>query len=368
MKKMLALLLAVLMVLTALSALAEDKINCLTEEGSFIVQIDDPEGDMGWSAETKDDTIVSLYDADLIEDTFVVRFDPVKDGNATVVVKHFYNGFACDQVFTWDLTVKDGTIAEPTGGSHTASPDAEVNDAVVIGKWETENGMASMTVEKNPAGAAWDVEINGAASHSGYVFKATIYYDCEKNAFVYDKGKYWELPISDSEETPELGEPTTAGMTGSFTFAADGTLTWKGDDEGSLETVFKKAAAVSQEVIDRFSDTWAAEGFSAEIWYDNDAAAFKCNMALKDNSFCEFSDCRYDADTDTLVCEGGSRYNANFNEATADHDREILDSDVKAVFTVKDNTLTCEDSLGLCKGVVFEHLDDAEAAMAKEGK
>ena len=372
MKKLIALLLAAMMALMGLAALAEENtINTLVEEGSFIVQIDDPEGDLGWMAETKDDSIVSIYDADLIEDTFVVRCDPVNDGDTTVTVKH-YTGIACDQLYTWDLTVKDKTIAKPAGGSHTASPDPATFDASLIGKWESADGMAAMTITKNPGGAVWDAEINGASSHNGYSFAATIYYDCEKNAFVYDKGKYWELPITDSEETPELGEPTTAGMSGAFTFSGSEdkpVLTWKGDDEASMEIEFSKAAAeaaVPQDVIDRFSDTWAAEGFSAEIWFDKDEGIVKCDMALSDGSFCEFRDCKYDAESDALVCEGGVHYNAIFNEETAEHDREVLDNDVKAVFTVKDDKLTCEDSLGQLKGVEFQHLDDAEAEMAAQ--
>ena len=372
MKRLFALILATMMVLMGLAALAEENtINCLVEEGSFIVQIDDPEGDMGWKAETKDENIVSIYDADLIEDTFVVRYDPVNDGDTTVTVKH-YTGIACDQVYTWDLTVKDKAIAEPAGGSHTASPDPATFDDALIGKWETSDGMAAMTITKNPGGSVWDAEINGAASHNGYAFIATIYYDCEKNAFVYDKGKYWELPITDSEETTELGEPTNVGMSGAFTFSGSEekpVLTWKGDDENSIELEFNKAAAevaVAEDAVDRFFDTWAAEGFSAEIWYDKDESIIKCDMALSDGSFCEFRDCKYDAESDTLVCEGGVHYNAIFNEQTADHDREVLASDVKAVFALKDDKLTCEDSLGQLKGVEFQHLDDAEAEMAAQ--
>jgi len=88
-------------------------------------------------------------------------------------------------------------------------------------------------------------------------------------------------------------------------------------------------------------------------------------MALSDNSFCDFTDCAYDETTDTLVCKGGTRFNANYNEATADYDLEVLDTDVTAVFTVKDDdTLTCEDSLGMLKDVVFLRLEAAEAELA----
>ena len=87
MKKLLATILAAILCLMAFSALAEDStMNCLISEESFVVQIDDPEGDLGWMAESKDESIVNIYDADLIEDTYVVRFDPVADGNAPALL------------------------------------------------------------------------------------------------------------------------------------------------------------------------------------------------------------------------------------------------------------------------------------------
>lgn len=247
MKKILAVILASLMCVAMMSAFAEENVNCLLEAGSYIIQIPDPEGDLGWLAETGDESIVSLYDADLIEDTFVVRFDAVKDGEATVSAKH-YTGIACDEAYTWDLTVKDGAITESTGGSHAVSPDPAVSDSCLIGEWGTEDGMSIMTIEKNPGGKAWDVEIVSAASQGAYVFKTTIYYDCDRNGFVYDKGKYWEVPITDSEAAPELGEASVYGTVGMFTFIGDPgnlILSWEDDQRPDQTLDFYKAGASS---------------------------------------------------------------------------------------------------------------------------
>ena len=57
-----------------------------------------------------------------------------------------------------------------------------------------------------------------------------------------------------------------------------------------------------------------------------------CNMVLNDDSFVDFTDCRYDADTDTLICENGTRYFVSYNQEKADHDRDVVDTGVTAVF------------------------------------
>ena len=241
-RKIIAVILALL--LCGVAAMAEEnngtKIDCLIEEGSFIIQIDDPEGDLGWIADdmAQDDSVVKLYDADLIENTFVVRYDPVGDGDVTVGVRH-YTGIACDEMHTFDLHVENGEVTESTGGSYSASPDPAESDPYLIGDWQTGDGMSVMTIEKNPGGRDWDVEIVTAQSQGAYVFKATICYDCELNCFVYDKGNYWETSITDSDEAPELGEAKIAGTMGSFTFTGDPEnliLDWY-DDQMEGETV-----------------------------------------------------------------------------------------------------------------------------------
>ena len=246
MKKIITLILIALMSLVAVTALADGtSINCLVEEGSFIIQIDDPEGDLGWVADdmAQDDSVVKLYDADLIEDTFVVRYDPVGDGDVTVGVRH-YTGIACDELHTFDLHVENGAVTESTGGSYAASPDPAEQDPFLIGEWlEKETQFTQMTIEKNPGGSGWDVEIASPLTHSAYIFKATIYYDCELDAFVYDKGKFWEAPITDDENV-ELGEAKIAGSTGSFTVSGieeDPTLTWYSDVSPEERVVFERS-------------------------------------------------------------------------------------------------------------------------------
>ena len=249
MKRLFALALTLMIALSGVAALAAggNKINYLIENGSFIIQIDDPEGDLGWLADdmSQDDSVVKLYDADLIEDTFVVRYDPVGDGDMAVGVRH-YTGIACDEAHTWDLHVENGAVTGTIGGAYTAAPDdAELDDAI-MGEWlEQETQFTSLSVEKNPA-RGWDVEAVSPLTHGAYIFKTTIYYDCERDSFVYDKGKFWEVPITESDEEAELGEAKIAGATGSFALGGDSadniTLTWHNDENGE-DIIFARATS-----------------------------------------------------------------------------------------------------------------------------
>ena len=224
------------------------KINCEIVEGSYVIQIDVADGDTGWTADdmSQDDTVVKLYDADVIEDTFVARYDPVGDGDVTVGVRHF-TGIACDEVHTFDLHVENGAVTESTGGSYTASPDEAEMDPFLSGEW-TESGthFTQMTISKN-AERGWDVEIASPLTHGAYVFKATIYYDCELDSFVYDKGMFWDVPVTE-EPNPELGEAKITGTSGSIAMAGDEkgiTLTWTDPDErhDAINVVFEPATA-----------------------------------------------------------------------------------------------------------------------------
>ena len=258
MKKLIAILTTLTLLLCGMTALAETvpaaegtKINCEIVEGSFVIRIDNPEGDTGWVADdmAQDDTVVKLYDADLIEDTFVVRYDPVGDGDVTVGVRHF-TGIACDEVHTFDLHVENGAVTESTGGSYTASPDEADQDPFMSGEWtESETQITQMSVSKN-AERGWDVEIASPLTHGAYVFKATFYYDCELDSFVYDNGMFWDVPVTD-EPNPELGEAKIAGTSGGFAIAGDEqgvSLTWMDTDErhDAITVVFEPAAAADE--------------------------------------------------------------------------------------------------------------------------
>ena len=256
MKQFIALVLS-LALLCGFAALAEadgyTKIDCQIEEGSYVIRIDDPEGDLGWVFETENKDVAMLYDASLDGDAFVARFDPSQDGEATVTARH-YTGVACDELHTWDLRVEGNMVTECTGGSATMSPAEEENDPWICGEWaERDTQFTTLKVEKNPE-RGWDVEVVSPQTHGAYIFKTTVYYDCEVLGFVYDKGKFWDAP---TDGDAELGEARTAGTVGCFALGLEGdtpesaTLTWH-DDELGEDVVFDRVEAVPGDPDDAY--------------------------------------------------------------------------------------------------------------------
>ena len=252
MKRLFAMILTLALLVCGLAAFAEEgatesDVVCGIEDGSYVIRIPDEDGDLGWVADdmAQDDSVLALASAELVDGEFVVRYDPVGDGDMAVHVKH-YIGIACDRMYGFDLHVENGAVTECTDGYFTAAPEEADLDAWLSGEWlEAETQFTQMTIAKNEA-RGWDVDIIAPMTHGAYEFKATICYDCELNSFVYDKGKYWELPITDSEEEVELGEAAVSGATGSFTVSGEEEevyLTWVDDRNPEEGVVFCPADA-----------------------------------------------------------------------------------------------------------------------------
>lgn len=195
------------------------KIECVIENGSYIISISDENGDLGWLADdmSQDGSVVKLAKAELEGDTFVIQYDPVADGEIMLNVRHF-TGIACDQVHSFDLVVENGKITENKGGSYTASPDPSELDPYLSGKWvQEETELLDLEVTLNESGRGWDVVAVSSEEGKEFLFKTTVYYDCELDSFVYDKGKFWDTPA----DMENLGEATQAGTSGSFTFVEE---------------------------------------------------------------------------------------------------------------------------------------------------
>ena len=222
-----------------------EEINCLIEEGSYIVQIPVKEDDEGWKVNDMelDESVLKVYSAEVIEDTFVARIDPAADGTATLEIDH-YDGIACDRRLTWDLVVEGGEVKECTGGSNEEAPDEESMDAYLSGVWmEDETQFTRMEIARNPE-KGWDVEIISPASHGAYVTRAVVYYDCMTGALIYNNGAVYEVPITDSEES-ELGDPVVENAKGMLKITGDDEenirLGWTHDDDNEV-IVFVRAA------------------------------------------------------------------------------------------------------------------------------
>lgn len=250
MKRLFSIILAVALLFCSAAVVAEEdkaEIKCDIVDGSYVIRIPDENGDLGWVADdmAQDDFVVKLAKAGLEGKEFVVQYDPTGDGEVCVGVRH-YTGIACDEYLTWDLSVRDGKVAEVTGGTYTASPAPDTFDSALLGEYISADGMSTMTIAKNEGGSAWDVEIDGAWSRGGFVFKTSIYFDCEMDRFVYDKGKTWEVPITESDEVPELGEPNIFGQSGAFFPVGnpeDMILTWLRDEDSGNTMNFQRIDA-----------------------------------------------------------------------------------------------------------------------------
>lgn len=339
MKKIIAIVLTLALALCGFAALAEADASDPTlrtsfEDGSFIVRIP-AKDDYGWYAdgESLDSAVIALNSADVIDDAFVARYDAVGDGEATVTIAHYYNASAADAVHTFDLLVKDGAIQEVTGGSYAAlSPDDNLNP-FLLGEWTS--GDNQMTIAQNED-RSFDVEIWMPASHGAYVFRAAAYMDCLSGGLVYDKGKFWEAPITDSEDD-QLGEPYAYGQTGSFTFAADDddnlVMTWHSDlspdedmvftheDTGSAYTYFPESEACV--------GTWRTGNYVLTIAHSHaDPALFNCVITQYTDDRTgvrwSYADCAYD----DIGCALSSFEIGFKSDVTFDEAGEIISSDV----------------------------------------
>ena len=190
-------------------------IQCEIVDGNYVIRIPAAENDLGWYAEEPAvDAAVKLISAEMKDGCFVAQYAPAADGTATVSVRHAYCAAACDQALTWDLAVRDGRITESTGGSYTANPPEEEMDAAISGAWqEAGTQFTTLSIRKNE-NRGWDVEAISPMTHGAYVFKTTVYYDCAEDAFLYDKGKFFDLNTDGSIQS----EARAAGTSGSFKF------------------------------------------------------------------------------------------------------------------------------------------------------
>ena len=359
MNRWIVLITALALLLCGSAALAENAatdVNAFIDEGGFVIQIPDPEGDLGWVADdmAQDDSVVKLYDADLIEDTFVVRYEPVDDGDMCVGVRH-YTGIACDEVLTWDLRVADGAVREVIGGSHIASPDEAEQDPYLSGEWlEAETQFTQMTIEKN-AELGWDVEIISPMTHGAYVFKTTLYYDCDLDSFVYSTGKYWDVPITDSEEEVELGDAKVADATGCFAFAGDGEdmlLTWHDDQHPEQEIVFERTSGDSADYpeIEEYVGTWYVDDYIMEIVHaEDDDALLNCTVTQytgdREGVRWIYDACSYDDVGRALTSlETGEKLSCVFDDDYGLASSEQIFDDGAASFKINDDdTLTWTD-------------------------
>lgn len=196
-------------------------IDVLCADGGFVIQVGVEDGDDGWQAVDDDDgeAVVKLVEADTLDDTFVVRFEPAGDGDATVGAKHV-TGDACDEYMTWNVHVQNEKIQSITAGSFIVSPEEYSMDTDILGEWQiNDEVMAGMTVAIDED-HGWDIEIR-MASPEVRVIRANIVYDCALTKFVYSGGTVYAAEITDDPD-PALGDALATDASGSLELIPDG--------------------------------------------------------------------------------------------------------------------------------------------------
>ena len=219
MKKVIIALLVAVLALMGL-AMAESAVPTVVEhrieDGGYIIRIPLAGDGAGWVADdmSQDATVVKLDSAAVEDGAFVARYAPVADGEVTVSIRH-YNGIACDAVFTWDLKVAGGQVAECTGGSLMESPDAEDMAPHITGEWiEKELGNDSLFIGRDSQGG-FTVQYLAPGRGGATEFVTNVSYDCLLDAFVYADGTFRNVAITESSEAGE-GELIAENTSGSF--------------------------------------------------------------------------------------------------------------------------------------------------------
>ncbi len=261
MKKLLGLLTVLALILTAAAVVgegAEDaRITGKFEDGAYVLTVKTDPDDAGeWRADemAQDDTVVKLAYSGLENGVFTARYEPAGDGEICLNLRHFNAHDCCDMLHSFVLLVKDGKAQEVTGGSWTVSPDEGELDPLFSGEWQEKDTQFTVLDVMKKAGDGWDVEIISPMSHGAWVIRASAYYDCDYDGFIYTDGVKYDLV---PEGTPK---ETGTGLSGILRFTGtgeDALLTWCDWESGSEETVFERAPELP-------ADGGSSEGAAAE--------------------------------------------------------------------------------------------------------
>ena len=279
MKKLTGWLIILALVLCAAAAVGEGteiaQVSGTIEDGAYVLAVKlDPDDAGEWRADemAQDDSVVRLASAGAEDGVFTARYEPVGDGAVSVYLRH-YNEHAFDRMLGFDLLVKDGKVQEATGGSETGSPAEEDQDPYFSGEWlEKDTQFITLDVTKN-IGDGWQIEMMSPVSHGSWIIRATAYYDCDYDAFVYADGiKYDILP---DDGTP--GRETEKDLWGTIRFAGTEDslqLVWYGmEASGNEEIAFDRAPGLPAY---RYSGEDPIEGAVADaLASDERAGLFK---------------------------------------------------------------------------------------------
>ena len=125
-------------------------------------------------------------------------------------------------------------------------------------------------------------------------------------------------------------------------------------------------------VIENFSNTWVDDNAAVEIWFED--GAFHCSASQTEDGgetamVWTYAACRYDPETFSLVCEGGTRAYEYVDEATGELASEVVVENLTDSFEFDDwGHLIWNDQEGICKRYQLIPLDHAEALANEEAQ
>ncbi|MBR3740383.1 MAG: hypothetical protein IKN04_07960 [Clostridia bacterium] len=173
------------------------------------------------------------------------------------------------------------------------------------GEWvECETHFTQMTIEENPV-EGLDVEIVSPLTHGAYIFKSTVQYDADERCFTYDKGKFWDVPITE-EENPELGEEKIAGTSGIFAFVWEEdrlVLTWTDDSQPDREVRFERAETDAEPAgAAAFEGVWQCDRATIAMYWEEEGfkVLITWGSSAWEHSEWEYS-CYYHEENNTVV-------------------------------------------------------------------
>lgn len=183
---------------------APQKITGAIENGSYVLTVRlDAEEAGEWQADemAQDASVVKLAESHTADGCFIARYEPTGDGEVSVHLRRIHHQ-VCAELHSFDLRVKDGMVQEVTGGSYTAAPNEAEQDPWLSGEWlEKDTQFITLSAAHRDEGG-WNVEFTSPLTHGAWVLRATAYYDCEEDAFVYADGvRYDLLPSGEMKET-----------------------------------------------------------------------------------------------------------------------------------------------------------------------
>ena len=137
-------------------------------------------------------------------------------------------------------------------------------------------------------------------------------------------------------------------------------------------TLAEASDPADDKIIERFSDTWVADGLALEIWSEDNT--IHCRGTLGDggdeSDSWEYATCRYDAASDSLQCADGTRTHEVYDAGTQENTDVVTVTGLTAVvfFQEGEDKLIWDDSEGMLKDFTLQRLEGVEMEDAAEAE